>query len=114
VVVNDSLVLVHFINRERDTGMPLAEAVRTAGMKRFRAIFLTSATTFVGLAPLMFNASQATFFAVPIAISLAYGVIMATGVTLFIVPCGYLILDDLSSLTRRVPAPRREPARVGS
>ena len=69
-------------------------------MTRFRAIFLTSATTFVGLTPLMFNASEATFFVVPIAISLAFGVVMATAVTLFIVPCGYLILDDVKGLLR--------------
>ncbi len=105
VVVNDSLLLVSFINRERDTGVPLAVAVRTAGMKRFRAIFLTSATTFMGLAPLMFNASEATFFAVPIAISLAFGVLVATIITLFLVPCGYLVIDDLVRLSRRTPAP---------
>ncbi len=103
VVVNDSLVLVHFINRKRGEGMPLEQAVRIAGMTRFRAIFLTSATTFVGLMPLMFNASQATFFVVPIAISLAFGVLFATVITLFVVPCGYIILDDLMQLARREP-----------
>ena len=70
-------------------------------MTRFRAIFLTSATTFMGLVPLMFNPSEATFFIVPIAISLAFGVLMATPVTLFLVPCGYLILDDLARLVGR-------------
>jgi multidrug efflux pump subunit AcrB len=110
VVVNDSLVLVDFINKERETGVPLTEAIRTAGMKRFRAIFLTSATTFVGLTPLMFNVSQATFFIVPIAISLAFGVLVATVITLFVVPCGYLILDDLHRLTSRAPAREVAPA----
>ena len=100
VVVNDSLVLVDFINRKRGEGLPLAHAIRIAGMTRFRAIFLTSATTFMGLAPLMFNSARATFFVVPIAISLAFGVLFATVITLFIVPCGYLIVDDLSRLTR--------------
>jgi multidrug efflux pump subunit AcrB len=109
VVVNDCLLLVTFINRERDSGRPLGEAVRVAGMKRFRAITLTSATTFMGLVPLMFNASEATFFAVPIAISLAFGVLMATVITLFLVPCGYLILDDLSRLAARASSPSREP-----
>jgi multidrug efflux pump subunit AcrB len=104
VVVNDSLVLVAFINRRRAEGMPLQEAVRSAGMTRFRPIFLTSATTFVGLIPLMFNSSEETFFVVPIAISLAFGVIAATAITLFLVPCGYLILDDLGRLTRRKPS----------
>ncbi|MEE2702546.1 MAG: efflux RND transporter permease subunit [Myxococcota bacterium] len=102
VVVNDCLVLVDFINRERRGGLPLAQAVRQAGMTRFRAIFLTSATTFVGLSPLMFNPSQANFFVVPIAISLAFGVVVATGITLFVVPCGYMIVEDLGRLPRRL------------
>ena len=102
VVVNDSLILVDFINRERRGGLPLAQAVRQAGMTRFRAIFLTSATTFVGLSPLMFNPSQANFFVVPIAISLAFGVVVATGITLFVVPCGYMIVEDLGRLPRRL------------
>ena len=110
VVVNDSLLLVTFINRECETGVPLAEAVRAAGAKRFRAVFLTSATTFMGLVPLMFNASEATFFAVPIAISLAFGVLMATMITLFLVPCGYVILDDVQRLTRGAPAAEPEAA----
>ena len=101
VVVNDSLVLVHFINGQREAGLPLRQAVRVAGMARFRAIFLTSATTFLGLVPLIFNVSQATFFIVPIAISLAFGVLMATGITLFLVPCGYLVIDDLERLLSR-------------
>ncbi len=95
VVVNDSLLLVDFINRRHREGLPLERAVRIAGMTRFRPISLTSATTFMGLVPLMFNVSEATFFAVPIAISLAFGVVFATAITLFVVPCGYLILDDL-------------------
>ena len=94
VVVNDSLVLVDFVNREVARGASVAEAARTAGAKRFRAIFLTSVTTFAGLAPLMVNASEATFFVVPIAISLAFGVLVATAVTLFLVPSGLLIVDD--------------------
>ena len=101
VVVNDSLLLVDFINRRRAEGMPLERAVRVAGMTRFRPIFLTSATTFMGLVPLMFNVSQATFFVVPIAISLAFGVLFATTITLFLVPCGYLMLDDVGRQLRR-------------
>jgi multidrug efflux pump subunit AcrB len=114
VVVNDSLVLVDFINRERDTGVPLEQAIRTAGMQRFRAVFLTSATTFVGLVPLMFNVSEATFFIVPIAISLAFGVVVATAITLFVVPCGYLILDDVVRLRGGADALRAgaEPASI--
>jgi multidrug efflux pump subunit AcrB len=101
VVVNDSLVLVDFINRSRAAGMPLLDAVRNAGVVRFRAIFLTSATTFAGLAPLMFTASETTFFVIPIAISLAFGVLVATGITLFVVPCGCMLIDDLERLRQR-------------
>ena len=114
VVVNDSLVLVAFINRRRAQGLPLEQAVRVAGMTRFRAILLTSATTFVGLMPLMFNVSPATFFVVPIAISLAFGVLLATGITLFLVPCGYLIVEDLHQLAggadRETPEPEAATA----
>ncbi|MCP4007350.1 MAG: efflux RND transporter permease subunit [bacterium] len=101
VVVNDSLVLVDFINRERARGLVLSDAVRSAGMKRFRAVFLTSATTFTGLLPLIFSASEATYFVVPIAISLAFGVVAATAITLFLVPCGCLIVEDLTRFMRR-------------
>jgi multidrug efflux pump subunit AcrB len=64
---------------------------------------LTSLTTFVGLAPLMFNKSVAALFLVPMAVSLAFGVMFATVVTLLVVPSGYLILDDLGNLFRRIP-----------
>ncbi len=96
VVVNDSLILVDYVNRQRAEGRSLLDAVSASGVARFRAIVLTSATTFVGLVPIMFLASSATFFMVPIAISLAFGVIFATVITLFLVPCVYVILDDLT------------------
>jgi multidrug efflux pump subunit AcrB len=96
VVVNDSLILVDYVNRQRRQGRSLLDAVSDSGVARFRAIVLTSATTFVGLVPIMFLASSATFFMVPIAISLAFGVIFATVITLFLVPCVYVILDDLT------------------
>lgn len=94
VVVNASLVLVVSINRFRDEGMGMVEAVSTAGMMRFRPIFLTSLTTFIGLVPLMITANPATFFVVPMAISLSFGVLFATVITLFLVPSLYLILHD--------------------
>ncbi len=94
VVVNASLVLVVSINRFRDEGMSMVEAVSTAGMVRFRPIFLTSLTTFIGLVPLMATANPATFFVVPMAISLAFGVLFATVITLFLVPSLYLVLHD--------------------
>lgn len=94
VVVNASLVLVVTINRLQDEGMGMVEAVSEAGKARFRPIFLTSLTTFIGLVPLMATANPATFFIIPMAISLAFGVLFATIITLFLVPSLYLILHD--------------------
>lgn len=95
VVVNASLVLVVNINRLRARGYDIERAVTSAGIMRFRPIFLTSATTFSGLVPLMITANPATFFIVPMAISLAWGVLFATLITLFLVPALYLILHDV-------------------
>jgi len=72
----------------------MVESVSRAGMMRFRPIFLTSVTTFIGLVPLMITANPATFFVVPMAISLAFGVLSATVITLFLVPSLYVILHD--------------------
>ena len=97
VVINASLVLVDFINKRRlDVKLSVAEAVTLAGVARFRPIFLTSVTTFVGLLPLMLNADLATAPFVPLAVSLGFGVIFATSVTLLLIPALYLILHDLS------------------
>lgn len=94
VVVNASLVLVDYINRQRREGIPIFEAVSTAGVVRFRPIILTSVTTFVGLVPLMTDNDPETFMFIPMAISLAFGVLFATVITLFLVPSLYLMLDD--------------------
>lgn len=102
VVVNDSLVMVDWINRHRREGMGLHEAVRAAGPARFRAILLTSLTTFAGLTPMLLERSLQARFLIPLAISLAFGVVFATVVTLFIVPSLYLILDDILTLPRRL------------
>ncbi|MDF1754702.1 MAG: efflux RND transporter permease subunit [Verrucomicrobiales bacterium] len=96
VVVNDSLVLVDYINRRRKKGATVFEAVSEAGAARFRAIILTSATTFAGLFPLIrMEATQAQFL-IPMAVSLGYGILFATLITLFLVPINYLILNDLA------------------
>ena len=95
VVVNDSLVLVSFLNRNRDAGVPLAEAAVQAGQARFRAIMLTSITTFGGLLPIMLERSAQAQFVIPMAISLAFGVLVATVFTLLLVPASILIADDL-------------------
>ena len=94
VVVNASLVLVDYINRRRREGAELEEAVSMAGVTRFRPILLTSATTFIGLAPLIATSNWATSFVIPMAISLAFGVMFATVITLFLVPALYMILED--------------------
>jgi multidrug efflux pump subunit AcrB len=95
VVVNSSLVLVDYINRQRREGVSIHEATMNAGVIRFRPIMLTSVTTFVGLVPLMATASPATAFVIPMAVSLAYGVLFATFITLFLVPALYAIAEDL-------------------
>ena len=102
VVVNDSLVLVDFVNRRRRTGASLMEAVQEAGATRFRPILLTSLTTFAGLAPLLFEQSTQADFLKPMAISLAFGVIFATFITLVLVPTSYMILEDIKWVARRV------------
>jgi multidrug efflux pump subunit AcrB len=95
VVVNDSLVLIDAINRlKRNAAMPIDRAVRAAARSRFRAIMLTSLTTFVGLTPLMWETSVQARFLIPMALALAYGVLFATLVTLLLVPSLYMIVED--------------------
>lgn len=95
VVINSSLVLVDYINRQRRMGVDVRVAVHRACIVRFRPILITSSTTFAGLMPLMLNNNPATAFFVPMAISLAWGVLFATGITLFLMPCLYMIVEDL-------------------
>ena len=102
VVVNDSLIMVDFINRKRRLHMDIATAVREAGVNRFRPILLTSLTTFLGLVPLMTSKSFDAAFMVPMAVSLAFGVLFATFITLMLVPTAYLILDDLQRTMRKL------------
>ena len=101
VVVNDSLILVDFVNRERLSGVPLEQAVKDAARMRFRAILLTSLTTFLGLAPIaIFETSLQATIVVPMAASLAFGILFATVITLFLIPALYLILDDFKQWWR--------------
>ncbi len=101
VVVNDSLVLVDYINRKRREGTDLHEAVRNAGVARFRAIILTSFTTFAGLIPIMWEKSTQAQFLIPMAISLGWGILFATFITLLLVPINYLLLEDIQRGIRR-------------
>ena len=103
VVVNDSLVMVDFINRyKRDDGKTSLEAALAAGPRRFRPILLTSITTFVGLFPLLIERSVQAQFLIPMAISLAYGVLFATLITLILVPTSYLIIEDIKDFFGRL------------
>ena len=101
VVVNDSLVLVDFVNRSVRQGMPLGEAVLIAGPQRFRPILLTSVTTFVGLVPLLSDNSIQAQFLIPMAVSLGYGVLFATAITLILVPCALMLGEDLGKVWRQ-------------
>jgi multidrug efflux pump subunit AcrB len=101
VVVNSSLVLVHNVNQRRKLGEHFNDAVLHAAVSRCRPIILTSLTTFVGLLPLMFNRSVQAQFLVPMAVSLAFGVLFATVVTLLVVPSGYIIFEDLKRFLGR-------------
>ncbi len=104
VVVNASLVLVDYANRLRREGNDILEAVLGACVVRFRPIMLTSVTTFVGLIPLMSTATPATAPFIPMAVSLAWGVLFATFITLLLVPCLYLMVDDWLQLLARFKA----------
>ncbi|AQA19844.1 acriflavin resistance protein [Halioglobus japonicus] len=98
VVVNDSLILVDYVNKAVAQGRDKYQAIIEAGCRRFRAIMLTSMTTFLGLFPMLLERSAQAQFMVPMAISLAVGIVFATVITLLLVPSLYMILDDLGRL----------------
>lgn len=106
VVVNDSLVLVDWINRCRREGMTLDDAVNTAGGARFRPILLTSLTTFAGLTPLLLEKSTQAQFLIPMAVSLGFGILYATFLSLLLIPTGYRILEDIRRFFCRSKIPR--------
>jgi multidrug efflux pump subunit AcrB len=99
VVVNDSLVLIEYTNRLRlEEGLSAFESVCRAAVRRFRPILLTTLTTFGGLAPMIFETSRQARFLIPMALSLGFGILFATVITLLIVPALYLMIDDLQRL----------------
>jgi multidrug efflux pump subunit AcrB len=98
VVVNSSLVLVHYINDRRARGVGLEEAVRDAGIARFRPIVLTSITTFVGLLPILREGSVSAQFLIPMATSLGFGVLFGSTISLFLVPSAYIVLEDIHQI----------------
>ena len=111
VVVNSSLVLVHYVNQRREAGAPLLQAVQEAGVARFRPIVLTSITTFAGLTPMLLERSVGSAFLKPMATSLGFGVLFATAISLFLVPSSYVILEDLKRFVGR--RGRREAVAAG-
>lgn len=100
VVVNDSLVLVDYVNREVAKGRPIIDAAWEAGAARFRPILLTSLTTFAGLTPMLLETDLQAKFLIPMAVSLSFGILFATGITLILVPCIYLMLEDKKRFLR--------------
>ncbi|MCZ4339540.1 efflux RND transporter permease subunit [Shewanella colwelliana] len=102
VVVNDSLVMVDYVNRARLGGVAMKVAVIQAGCRRFRAILLTSLTTFIGLVPIMTETSMQAQMVIPMAVSLAFGVLFATIVTLVLIPCLYVMIEDMKQIVSRI------------
>ena len=101
VVVNDSLVLVEYVNRHRKEGGSLHEAVKNAGAARFRPILLTSLTTFAGLMPMLLETDMQARFLIPMAVSLGFGILFATFITLLLVPSVYMMLEDVRMLFQK-------------
>jgi multidrug efflux pump subunit AcrB len=100
VVVNDSLILVDFINKARIAGVPMQQAVVDAGTQRFRAIMLTSFTTAAGLTPILLERSLQAQFVIPTAVSLGFGIVFATIITLFLIPALYVMQEDFVARVR--------------
>jgi multidrug efflux pump subunit AcrB len=96
VVVNDALIMIDFANRKRDSHSAF-DAIHMAGLRRFRPIILTTLTTFGGLTPIIMETSRQSAYLVPMAISLGFGIVFATAIILVLVPCLYMILEDLKS-----------------
>lgn len=103
VVVNDSIIMVDFINKTQANGVHLIDAVLRAGSARFRAILLTSLTTFFGLLPILLETSMQAQFVIPMATSLGFGIIFATAITLLLIPTLYVILEDFKGLIKKTP-----------
>lgn len=110
VVVNDSLVLIDYANRQRRDGASPSEAIHQAGGRRFRPILMTTLTTFGGLAPMIFETSRQARFMIPMAISLGFGILFATSISLVIVPCLYLMAEDVREFFRWLLPERQDVA----
>ena len=109
VVVNDSLIMINFANRRREGGADALSAIHQAGIHRFRPILLTTLTTFGGLAPMIFETSRQARFMIPMAISLGFGILFATLITLVLVPALYMMLEDILGVLKAAVAPAGGP-----
>ena len=113
VVVNDSLVLINYTNRlRREEDMRPRDAVHAAAVRRFRPVLLTTLTTFGGLAPMIFETSRQARFMIPMAISLGFGILFATLITLVIIPTMYVLLEDMKASLRKVLSTAGETAEI--
>jgi multidrug efflux pump subunit AcrB len=110
VVVNDSLVLIDFANHNRRRIDSVTDSLVEAAVRRFRPIMLTTLTTFVGLAPMIFETSRQARFLIPMALSLGFGIIFATMITLLFVPALYMIIEDIQAVLHRKPTVQNEAA----
>lgn len=102
VVVNDSLIMIDLINRERDEGIELHQVITDSATRRFRPIMLTTLTTFFGLVPMILEKSLQARFLIPMAVSLAFGIVFATVITLILVPSLYMVVEDVKNLPGRI------------
>ena len=113
VVVNDSLIMIDFANKQREK-LSVYDAIHEAGLRRFRPIMLTTLTTFGGLTPIILETSSQAEYLIPMAISLGFGIVFATSIILVIVPCLYLILEDITLLIKEGRTVKRKVKIEGS
>ena len=99
IIVNDSLILLEFTKKVRATGLSGREAILTAAGKRMRPIILTTVTTFISISPLIFFSTGQTAFLAPMAVSLGFGLVFATVLILLVLPCLYLVRDDIGRIS---------------
>jgi multidrug efflux pump subunit AcrB len=111
IVVSNSILLLDFINRARAAGRPLYEAVKESGMVRLRPILLTSLTILMGLFPMAFAIGGREQLLTPMAVSMFWGILFSTMLTLFVVPCLYVIVEDIKGRYPRIFKPGAEPGR---
>ena len=102
VVVNDSLVLIDFANRQVRSGSTPYAAIVNAGIRRFRPIILTTLTTFLGLMPMIFETSRQARFLIPMAISLGFGIVFSTFIILVLVPSLYIVIEDIKAFFLKI------------